>query len=43
VWYSNSTYTAEFILDRDLDLSEATCFQPEKHKENGCRIYKGGC
>jgi hypothetical protein len=43
LWYRNSKDTAEFMLDRDLDLSEATRFQPEKHKENGCRIYKSGC
>lgn len=43
VWYRNSQDTAEFMIDRDLSLSEATRFQPEKHKENGCRIYKSQC
>lgn len=42
-WYRNRNCTAEFMIDRDLELKECTSFHPEKHRENGCRIYKHGC
>ncbi|MBZ9703253.1 MULTISPECIES: hypothetical protein [unclassified Mesorhizobium] len=42
-WYWNSRDTSEFMVDRDLDLSECIDFKGVQHKRDGCRLYGPGC
>jgi len=42
-WYWNSRDTSEFMVDRDLDLSECIAFKGVHHRKDRCRLYGMAC
>lgn len=42
-WYRHRSYTSEFMIDRDIDLSECTDFDFITHNRDLCRAHGGDC